>query len=332
MKVFVTGATGFVGSHLVDALLERGDEVVCLVRSEAKFKRIFADRAPCPVIGDLDDGEALRAGCEGAEVVFHSAALTAARDRAEFFEVNVGATRRLLDAVAEAAPGLGRFVHVSSQAAAGPSISGHPRTEADPSEPVSAYGASKLAGEKAVRESGLPWTIVRPPGVYGPRDMAFLTVFKIARTGILPTFGSAAQELSLVYVHDLIDALIAAADCETSRSKIYFACHPEVVTTRDLAGVFYRAVRGLDTGDVAAPRVVSLPGWLTRAVMTVTGTAGRLAGRATMLSPDKAKELLAEAWTCTADSIRDDTGWQAKVPLATGARETVLWYRQQGIL
>lgn len=332
MRFFVTGATGFVGSHLVDALLERGHEVGCLVRSEAKFRSLFPDKAPHPIQGNLDDRSALSAGCEGVDIVVHSAALTAARSRKEFLRVNVEATRRLLETAGEVAPDLKRFLYVSSQAAAGPAIAGVAKREVDPPAPVSNYGASKLAAEELVRQSGLPWSVVRPPSVYGPRDTSFLTVFRIARHGVIPAFGSADQELSLVYVHDLIDALLAVIESATSESRVYFASHPDTVTSRRLATLIYRAAKQLPQEADETPLVITLPGKLTRAVMTLTGAAARLAGKATMLSRDKARELLADAWTCDPSAIREDLGWQAKVDLESGTRATADWYRRQGLL
>jgi nucleoside-diphosphate-sugar epimerase len=194
---------------------------------------------------------------------------------------------------------------------------------------VSDYGASKLAGEESVRDSGLPWTIVRPSSVYGPRDTAFLTVFKGARLGVVPTFGDSAKELSFVYVDDLIRALVGVVSTTASREQTYFVCHPEILTMKDVARSFYRAVKGRSHGD---PLVVCLPGGLARLALGFTGAVARFAGRATLLSTDKAKELLAEAWTCRPGAVERDTGWRAEVPLAEGSLRTAAWYREQGLL
>jgi nucleoside-diphosphate-sugar epimerase len=281
------------------------------------------------VQGTLHDDTALREGCESVDVIFHSAALTAARSRAEFFSINAAATRRLTEVAAEWAPNLQHFVYVSSQAAAGPSQRGHPKSEADPTDPVSDYGASKLAGEECVRHSGLPWTIVRPSSVYGPRDTAFLTVFKGARLGVVPTFGDSAKELSFVFIDDLIRALVAVVSTPATREQTYFVCHPEILTMSDVARSIYRAVKGRSHGD---PLVVCLPESVARLALGFTGAAARIAGKTTLLSTDKARELLAEAWTCEPGAVQRDTGWTAEVALTEGSRKTAAWYREHGLL
>lgn len=327
MKVFVTGATGFVGSHLVRALTARGDQVVCLTRSRAKLERLFAEAPPPFVEGTLDDADALASGSRDADVVFHVAGLTAARSRGEFLAVNANATRSLLKIVARAAPNLQRFVYVSSLAAAGPGPRGRPRTENDRAQPVSSYGWSKLAGEESVRQSGMPWTIVRPPTVYGPGDTEVLKVFKLAKWGVVPLFGDGRQENNFVYGPDLADALIAAAQA-TLPGNTYFAAHPEIATQRDLANVIYRAVRNRPN----EPTILPIPGLLARGALWVTGTTAWLARRATILTPDRGNDFLAESWACSPEALTRDAGWRAQTDLQTGIASTAEWYRRAGWL
>jgi nucleoside-diphosphate-sugar epimerase len=335
VRAFVTGATGFVGSHLVEALLDRGAEVACLVRDPAKSARLFPTLAPQTVIGDLSNERALRDGMEGADVIFHLAGITAARSPEEFFAVNDRATRRVLDCATRAAPGLDRFVYVSSLAAAGPTVRGRALTEADPARPVSAYGAAKLAAENAVREGALPWTVLRPPAVYGPRDVELLRLFKFARWGIAPVFGDGRQELTAIHVRDLVEAMQAVVAATGAAGGTYFATHAEVVTAETLVRQIHSAVRaavGKPDDEGGAPWVLRLPHWATRAFLTVSGTAARLTGRATVLSPDKGDELLAESWSCSPAALERDTGWRASTPYAEGLAETARWYHEHGLL
>ncbi len=330
MKAFVTGGTGFVGSHLVDALLERGDQVVCLVRDLAKTRRVFHDRFPNTVVGSLDNVASLREGCENADVIFHVAGLITAKSRDEFFAVNAEATARLVDVATHATPDLRRFVYVSSQAAAGPSTRGSQRTEQDPPAPVSDYGRSKLAGEEAVRTSPFSWTIVRPPAVYGPRDTEFLRVFKLARSPIVPLVSDPGQELSLIYVADLVEALLASTS-DAARNNVYFASHADFVTAGQLIHHARRAVKPTDNSS-SAPILIRVPEVVGRAILTVTGEVAKLFGKATILTRDKANELMAAAWVCSSAALERDTGWKAKTSHEAGFRETARWYREKGWL
>lgn len=328
MRVLVTGATGFVGLHLTKGLIERGDEVVCLVRDVDRALRLLGDPTPSFICGNLGNRDALRSACQDVDVVFHSAALTTARNRKGFFSVNDDATQRLIEAAADAAPGLNRFVYISSQAAAGPSRRGQPRTENDQPTTVSNYGASKLAGEKRVRDSGLPWTVVRPCAVYGPGDRAFLTVFKLVKLGFMPVLGSADQELSMVHIADLTQSLLSVVAPATA-AQTYFASHPEVVTARILCRHIGTA---LSPDAPRRPLVFGLPGWATKAILTVTNGAAGLVGASTFLSPDKGNEYLAEAWLCSPRKLEEATGWHAELSIEEGVRDTERWYRENAWL
>ena len=331
MRAFVTGATGFVGSHLVETLLKDGHEVVCLVRDPAKATRVLGERPARMIAGNLFTPEALDQGCRGADVIVHVAGLIAARSRQEFHAVNAGATARLVETARRVAPALRRFIYVSSLSAAGPARRGRPLDESQPPRPVSEYGRSKLAGEDAVRSGGVPWTIVRPPTVYGPRDRETLRAFRFARLGAIPEYAEPAQELSFIHVEDLAHAVIAAtaAACE---GRIYFACHPEIATWREAMTAIFRAARAALGRPPRRPRFVPIPAPLTVSILWLLGTAARVAGKATLLSRDKAAELLAEAWTCTPAALTRDSGWRAAIDLHAGLPGTAQWYVQHGWL
>ena len=325
MRAFVTGGTGFVGSHLVELLLAGGHEVTCLARNPAKARALFDARVPGIVEGTLEDERALRGGMVGAEVVFHVAGAVAARSRADFFQRNEGATRRVLGF---APPSVRRFVYVSSLAAASPTLRGRQLLGGEPEHPVTHYGASKLAAERAVRESSIPWTIVRPPAVYGPRDAEFLRVFRLAARGLAPVFGDGLQELSFVYVEDLARALVLAGRAPEAAGGTYYPAHPEVVRSRAFVTAVGRAVRP----QGPPPLVIPIPGLVARGALWITGATAALLGRVTLLTADKANELLADAWTCSPEAFTRDTGWTANFPLSVGLAKTAAWYREQGWL
>ncbi len=321
MRVLVTGGTGFVGGHLIDVLLARGLHVTALVRSTEKA-RSLAERGVELVVGDLLDLPALDRAAARQDLVFHVAGLIAARSEAELLEVNREGTRRLVQA-AEAA-GVARLLFVSSLAAGGPA-SDTPLRGPEPPNPVTGYGRSKLAGEDVVRESGLAWTIVRPPVVYGPGDKEMLRVFKAAAFGFAPVFGDGSQRLSLVYGPDLAAALVSAGQSDATRGRVYYPAHPEIVTSRSLVETVGRAAG-------RRVRVVGLPELVGRAALRVTDTTARLLGRATVLNYDKANEFFQPAWTCDPAPLTEATGWVATHDLARGAEETLAWYRARGWL
>lgn len=322
MKALVTGGTGFVGAHLVQALCARGDTVTCLIRSPAKAQGLGWTNVRL-VSGDLDDAEALRAGCAGADVVYHVAGRISARNLNEFMAANRDGTANLLEAVAQAATP--RFVFVSSLAAAGPTTPGTPIDETRPPSPVTPYGQSKLAAEVLVRTMAPGWTIVRPPTVYGERDREVLKVFRLARMGVAPVFGDGSQELSVIYAGDLAAALVTAGTSPAAKNRLYYAAHPVTTTSRELVRAVGRAV-----GRV--PRIVPLPPPLARGLLWTVGTVAHLFGRATLLSSDKAAEFLAPAWTCRPDALMRDTGWRAGTDLEAGLQRTAAWYRKEGWL
>jgi nucleoside-diphosphate-sugar epimerase len=322
MRVAITGATGFVGSHLFAALRRRGDDVVALVRRPSMAGALRA--SGCRLVeGDLGDERALEALTAGAEVVFHVAGLVAARREADFQRVNRDGTAALAQAAARA--GVSRVVHVSSLAVTGPTVPGRPLAEDGVPGPLTAYGRSKQAGEEALRSSGVPGTIVRPPAVYGPRDRAFLGLFRAAARGLVLVPGAGRQELSLVHVADLVSALLAAAASPRTEGRTYHVAHPVPTTPLALAAAVARALgRGV--------RTLAVPAWLVRGALDVSGFASRAVGRAPLLDGDKARELLAPAWTCSSKALRRDAGWEAAVPLEPGLKETADSYREAGWL
>lgn len=324
MRVFVTGGTGFVGTHVVAALRERGHLVTCLVRDPAKARHVFGAHAPELVLGDLADAQALTRGCTAADAVVHLAGLTAARSRAELFAVNAGGTHAVVDAVGAVGGDRPRLVHISSLAAAGPVVNGVTPTSDEEAHPVSDYGRSKLAGEEPVRQLPLAWTILRPPAVYGPWDREFLRLFRMAGRGVAPVFGDGSQRLSLVFAGDLANAVVRCLEGAPAPG-VYYPAHREVTTTRAL-------VEGIATALGARVRVLPIPRGIIRPLFWITGNLAKAAGRATLLSADKANELLADAWTCSPAALEAGTGWRASTDLAEGLRRTAAWYRDAGWL
>jgi dihydroflavonol-4-reductase len=324
VKAALTGATGFVGSHLAAALVARGDAVTALVRRPEKAKGL-ADRGVRLVPGALEDDAALRVLAEGSDVLYHVAgALTATSPGgANLTNVNREGTERVTRAAKDA--GVGRLVYVSSLAASGPAVRGTPLPDTACAAPVTDYGRSKLAGEEIVRAAGVPFTIVRPPSVYGPRDTQFLPAFRAVRAGLAPVMGDGLQELSFVHVRDLAEALVAAGVASATAGRTYHAAHPEIVSQRE----FIQAVAKAMGKNV---RVVPLSRPIVMAILYGVGAVADLFGSGTVLRPGKAPEFFAPAWTCGSQPLATDAGWTARIDLAQGLPETAQWYREAGWL
>ena len=320
MKVFLTGATGFVGSHLAEALVARGDHVVALARRPDQHDAL-QQKGITPASGTLENARALAAALAGVDAVYHVAGAVSARNEAEFFAINEGGTRRVLDAVRQAAPGIRRFVYVSSQAALGPSKRGAPANEDAEPRPLAAYGRSKLAGELAVRGSELPWTVVRPSSVYGPRDKEFLKLFQIVRYGIAPLFGSGSQEVSVVHIADLVDAIVRAGTQDAAVRQTFHVANAERVESRDLAHA-----AGAALGK--SPFVIPVPGLVASGVVYAISGAAALAGRTTVLSPERLGEFMAPSWLLDVSKAERLLGWKARIGLKDGMQQTAAWYQE----
>ena len=322
MKALVTGATGFVGSHLAEALRRRGYEVTALARSSRKAETLTSVGVRV-VPGDLHDAAALERAAAGQDIIYHVAGVVAARDEAEFLRANRDGTRNIVNAAERG--GNPRFVLVSSLAAAGPSPRGAPLTGRETPNPVTAYGRSKLAAEQVVRASALRWSVIRPPIVYGPRDREVLKVFRLARLRMAPVFGDGSQELSAVHASDLAEALAATGESVATIGGIYAACHPEVFTSAELCHAVARAMgRSVTT--------IRIPSPIGRALLSLTEAGARMTRQVTILTTDKANEFFQPAWTGDPGPLTRDTGWQADYDLQRGLADTYEWYRQAGWL
>lgn len=323
-QALVTGATGFVGTHLVERLVSEGWRIRALVRrtsNTASIERAGAELAR----GDLDDVNAIRDACNGVDTVFHLAAVTAARSDAEYHHANVQGTRNVADAVASAEHSPRRVVYLSSYAACGPARNGTPRATNETPAPLTAYGRTKLEGEEAIRpleEQGIEVVILRAPAVYGPGDRALLPYFQLIRWGLAPLPAGGERRLHMIFAPDLARALARAADTEPGT---YPVAEPAEHAWSEVIGTIGRALGH-------RPLRIPLPPALVRTAAAAAEAVGAIGGRAVPFNREKAEEMLAEAWTC------DLTGAEALLPpdeatpLAQGVASTIQWYKSQGWL
>lgn len=334
MRFLITGATGFIGRNLAKVLVDRGHGVRALVRRSSvrgPLEKLGVEFA----LGDLNTGEGLFDALETVDCVLHLAGVTKALTPEEYHRCNSDGTRRLVEAMARRSPAP-RLVLCSSLAAAGPTVAGRPKREEDAPAPISTYGKSKLGGEQAVREfcDRVPSVIVRPPIVYGPADREFLpSVLPMAKLGVVLKSGLGPKHYSIIHVDDLCEALyLAAIKGQTARpedpsSGLYFVDDGREYSWEQICEELAKAL-----GKKRRLAVLPLPNLVSYAAGLGSELQARLRGKVPIMNLDKARELTAEAWTCTSERARKELAFTPAFPLDKGFEHTVAWFKQEGWL
>ena len=314
----VTGGTGFIGGHLVRKLRERGIPVRCLVRENSRRDAIPAGVETAPV--DWASGQGIEAALNGVETVIHLAGVTKALRPSDYDNGNARATETLARSLG-ARPM--RLVHVSSLAAMGPASDGAPLTEDAEPHPVSHYGKSKLEGERMAARWRPDTVVVRPPVVYGPRDTDVFQILKSIAGGFVLEMAGGERWFSAIYVEDLAEGIIAAAQSPQAAGRAYFLAHPKVLSWSDLAATAARIMG-------RTPRVIRIPQAVARAVAGCAELWSRITRRPGILSRDKVTEACCRAWTCDPGRAARELGFEAATPLEAGLARTLAWYKEAG--
>jgi nucleoside-diphosphate-sugar epimerase len=313
MKIALTGASGFVGQKLVDALLARGHRLRLL------YHRRPLDLQDHPVHdhvetvqGSLADMGALAELMQGAKTVIHCAGLVAAKSDRDFFDVNAQGTRNI--AAASHDVGISKFLLVSSMAARQPELS--------------AYAASKLAGEEVLKDiPDLAWDVLRPPAVYGPGDMQILPLFKLLRMGFAALPAGKKGRISVIHVDDLAGGIVAWAENAKPSARIY-----EIAGPRDSDLAWIEMHQAAAQILKVTPRYVVPPRNLLIAVGYLAQFFGRLTGQASMISPGKMRELCHPDWICHDRNFESSVGWRPLIGFKQGLAQTLAWYQERKYL
>ncbi len=328
MKILLTGGSGFLGSYVAEQLSAEGHTVRALVRPKSNKKLLETLPGVEFVNGAVDDRDSCFAAVEGVDAIVHVAGLVKAKKPEEFAAVNTQGTVNLLDAAEAKAPGLKRFVLVSSLAAIGPSDDGKPVADDAPPRPVTHYGRSKLAGEQAAlaRKDKLPVTVIRPPLIYGPRDTETMAFFTSVKNGVLPLIGDGKNTLSVVYGADAASAIVKAVTTDVPSGRTYFVEDGNVY-------VWDKALEAVEAalGKRAFVRI-GLPLGVIKVAAAATQAWGKVTNTAQMLTLDKVNELKQQHWVCSGEGARKELGWAPKMMWAEGVKVTADWYRKEGWL
>jgi len=317
MRSLVTGATGFIGRRLAQELVRRGDEVACLVRRTSHIALLKALPVEL-VVGDLGDPASLAPAVAGRNRVFHLAGVVQAVDELAFDAANAQGTRNLLDACLRAAPGLERFVFVSSIAAAGPNEPGKPMTEGDEPRPVSAYGRSKLAAERFVLKAGarLPVTIVRPPNVLGPGSKDLDRAIGLLRKRLVPVVGDDRPRTSLIDVDDLVEALLLAAGHQRSVGQTYFITDGRAYAWPEITAAIAEEL-GIRRFKIRIPFGAQI------LAARLAEAAARLTRRPPLLTRDIVRAGRDHSWVYDGSKIGRELGFRPRYGLRDSVRRAV---------
>ncbi len=315
MKALVTGATGFIGSHLVDALIREGFEVTCLIRNQSNLKFLSAFNVKL-ISGDCTVKESLEDAVKDIDYVFHIAGLTKAHCEADFFNANVKGTENIVQAVLKNNSRIKRFIYLSSLAAAGPSRDCNSLKEDCEPAPVSVYGKTKLQGEKIViaHKDKIPITIIRPPAVYGPRDRDLLIAFKMVKSGLIPYWGRCYY--SFLYVEDLINGIILSTLKKEAEGEILFMSDGNIYSSDDIICAI---------SDALQKRPIKLT--VPRFMMPLLGAISEKTKGLNIINADKIKEMRHTHWICDTFKAKTRLNFQPKVKIKEGAQWTADWYR-----
>lgn len=324
MNVFITGATGFIGSHVFDYLLENDhvSNIKCLVRNKEKW---LEGKSYQKIDGDLHSIQSIEKALENVDVIIHLAAIVKAPTQKEFDHTNVDATEHLVRLANRS--GVKKMVILSSLGASGPS-NGKPLTEKDPMEPISMYGKSKKKMEEMIHnvaDSDLSVTILRPPAVYGPREDQIFTLFKMMSYGLAPMIGEGDKpEISIMYVKDLVQAIAKAMMQEEKGVHTYFVSGKNTTSLKKVNEIVQTVL-----GKKSLP-IHFKPTWVKK-IAGVVETTSTFFGSYPVINREKADEFVLE-WICDHQKAKKELNYQPQYTLEEGISRTLRWYKKHNWL
>ena len=331
MKILITGASGFIGSFIVEEALNQGFETWAAVRKSSskeylQDKRIhFIELNPSSkeqLVGQLRDHQ--------FDYVVHAAGVTKCLNKADFRRINTEGTKNLVEALLEVGMPLKRFVFISSLSVFGAIREQQPYEEireTDTPQPNTAYGRSKLEAEQYLESVGsrIPYIILRPTGVYGPREKDYFMMAKSIQQHSDFAVGYKRQDITFVYVQDVVQAVFLALDHGDNGRK-YFLSDGQVYQSTTFSDLIHEAL-----GRPWWIRITA-PVWVLRVVTFFGEYIGRMTGKVTALNNDKYNILRQRNWRCDIEPARQELGFQPKVMLDEGVRRSIKWYKDNGWL
>jgi len=317
----VTGANGFVGSHLVDYLLGKNFEVRCIVRKSSNLQWLTGKDVKIFDCG-LFDKNGLREAFKDVNYIFHVAGVVKAKNEAGYFKGNVEATKVLLEAASEVKNQIKKFVIVSSQTVSGPAINGKPVTEDMQPNPLTTYARSKLKQEQVALSYNdiFPVTICRAPAIFGERDTEIFIYFQVFNRGLTTMIGFDKKELSLLHVTDLAEGLYLAAISEKAAGEIYFISSEKFYNWDEVGEI---------TSKVLGKKAfrIKIPHFIVFIIAAFAQFFAMFSSKPATLNIEKAKDLTQKYWICDTTKAIRELGYKQKVSVEEGIKRTCEWYK-----
>ena len=338
-KILITGASGFIGSFIVEEALKRGFEVWAAVRRSSS-RQFLRDSRIHLIELDLNSKERLTEQMKDCQFdyVVHAAGVTKCLNKADFHRINTEGTQHLVEALMALRMPLKRFVYLSSLSIMGAIREQQPYEEIRESDtpcPNTAYGKSKLEAEqwleqlneelKLKHEEPFPYIILRPTGVYGPRERDYFMMAKSIKAHTDFAVGYRQQDITFVYVEDVVQAVFLAIEKGQTGRK-YFLSDGEVYQSSTFSNLIHR-----ELGSPWWIRITA-PLWLLRIITFCGEYVGHLTGKVTALNNDKYNIMRQRNWRCDIEPARRELGYEPKVKLEEGVKRSIAWYRENGWL
>ena len=330
MNILITGASGFIGSFIVEEALRQGFETWAAVRGSSS-RQFLTDERIHFIELNLSSEEQLKEQLKGHQFdyVVHAAGVTKCLNKADFHRINTEGTQNLVRAIQALKMPLHRFVYISSLSIMGAIREQQPYTEileSDEAKPNTAYGRSKLEAEQWLDTvEDLPYVILRPTGVYGPRERDYFMMAKSIQSHTDFAVGYKQQDITFVYVTDVVQAVFLA--CEKGvTGRRYFLSDGEVYQSSTFSNLIRK-----ELGNPWWIRVTA-PIWVLRIVTFIGEYVGHLTGKVTALNNDKYNIMRQRNWRCDIKPAQQELGYEPKVKLEEGVRHSIKWYKDNGWL
>jgi len=319
----VTGGNGFVGSHLVDLLLEENFIVKCIVRESSNLKWLNGKNVEIFKSG-LYGKENLKKILFNTNFLFHVAGVVKSKNEEGYYKGNVEPTENLLSVLSEVNPGIEKVVIVSSQTACGPSLDGKPCNEKTTPHPITTYGRSKLEEENVAKNymNKLNITITRAPAVYGQRDTEIYLVFRTYKNGLMTLVGFNKKLVSIIHVKDLVKGIYLAGISENSAGETYFISSEHYYDWITISNAIKKAM-----GKKAL--ILRIPHFLIYTVAAVAQFFAIFSSKAATFNLEKARDFVQQYWICDISKAKKDLGFTQEISLEDGMKQTIDWYKSQ---